>query len=226
MKIIQFLLAILLLFIGSIFSYEKVEPNNYPLIEEPIIKEKIIEDNITSEVIDEKENITLTENIESTKGEKTTTTNNTTKKKSKTKTNNKKTQNKTDNKQEESKNKKNQEIKKDPVKEEKPKKETKSEKQKEETKPQCSDFYESITHGKVDKSSKSACVSYGNKIQNAELDKVLDYNEEYGNIKKPTISYFRCYEVVDSNCNTKGWYLHLFCNSGGCDDNKLKSLYG
>ena len=40
------------------------------------------------------------------------------------------------------------------------------------------------------------------------------------------ISYFRCYEVVDSNCNTKGWYLHFFCNSGGCDDNKLKSLYG
>ena len=52
------------------------------------------------------------------------------------------------------------------------------------------------------------------------------YNEEHGNVKKPTISYFRCYEVVDSNCNTKGWYLHFFCNSGGCDDNKLKSLYG
>ena len=100
------------------------------------------------------------------------------------------------------------------------------EKPKEEPKPQCSDFYESITHGRVDRTSKSACVSYGNKIQNNELDEVLDYNEEHGNVKKPTISYFRCYEVVDSNCNTKGWYLHFFCTSGGCDDNKLKSLYG
>lgn len=222
MKIIQFLLATLLLFIGSIFSYEKVELNGNHVIEEPIIREEIIEENTTSKVIDNEKDITLIDNIESTKAEKTTTTNNTTKKESKTKNNNKKTQSKTDNKKNESKKEKKQETKNETVKEKKPKEEPK----KEDSKPQCSNFYESITNGKVDKSSKSACVSFGNKIQNAELDEVLDYNEEHGNVKKPTISYFRCYEVVDSNCNTKGWYLHFFCNTGGCDDNKLKSLYG
>lgn len=111
-------------------------------------------------------------------------------------------------------------------KKEETKEDTIVDKQNEETKTKCDDFYESITHGNVDKSSKSACVTYGNKIQNNELDAVLDYNEEHGNTKKPTISYYRCYEVVDSNCNTKGWYLHFFCSSSECNDKKLKSLYG
>ena len=174
MKIIQFLLATLLLFIGSIFSYEKVELNDNHVIEEPIIREEIIEENTTSKVIDNEKDITLIDNIESTKAEKTTTTNNTTKKESKAKNNNKKTQSKTDNKKNESKKEKKQETKNETVKEEKPKEAPK----KEDPKPQCSNFYESITNGKVEKSSKSACVSFGNKIQNAELDEVLDYNED------------------------------------------------
>lgn len=106
MKIIQFLLATLLLFIGLIFSYEKVELNDNHVIEEPIIREEIIEENTTSKVIDNEKDITLIDNIESTKAEKTTTTNNTTKKESKTKNNNKKTQSKTDNKKMNQKKKK------------------------------------------------------------------------------------------------------------------------
>ena len=200
MNIKHFILAILLLFIGLFLSYDKVEIYDNKKLDEPTV------------VVSETENITANDSSndevnssssqselfmdESTSSDNNVTQNN--KKVKKESTNTKTTT----------------------------KKETKTDSEKEEPKPQCSDFYESITHGKVDKLSKSACISYGNKIQNNELDEVLDYNEEHGNVKKPTISYFRCYEVVDSNCNTKGWYLHFFCNSGGCDDNKLKSLYG
>lgn len=212
MKIIQFLVAISLLFIGLFLSYEKIElKEDISIIEQATTeesKEEIIIDNIEEKLLEETNNIVKEK---STKNEKQTT-------QKKTKTTS--SSNKTNNKKETTTTKAKDNSK---VEELKPKKE---EKTKEESKPKCSDFYESITHGKVDKSSKSACVSYGNKIQNNELDEVLDYNEEHGNVKKPTISYFRCYEVVDSNCNTKGWYLHFFCNSGGCDDDKLKSLYG
>lgn len=212
MKIIQFLVAISLLFIGLFLSYEKIElKEDISIIEQATTeesKEEIIIDNIEEKLLEETNNIVKEK---STKNEKQTT-------QKKTKTTS--SSNKTNNKKETTTTKAKDNSK---VEELKPKKE---EKTKEELKPKCSDFYESITHGKVDKLSKSACVSYGNKIQNNELDEVLDYNEEHGNVKKPTISYFRCYEVVDSNCNTKGWYLHFFCNSGGCDDDKLKSLYG
>lgn len=222
MKFKHLFLAILLLSIGLFLSYDKVEIKKAEGISSVSTNNPstIIEDNSSnsqSELLmdespsSEESIIQTNKNVkrESTKkdGKKTTP-------KKETKTNS--------NKPKETTTK--EEVKEEPKTEEtKPKVDPKP---KEETKPQCSDFYESITHGKVDRSSKSACVSYGNKIQNNELDEVLDYNEEYGNVKKPTISYFRCYEVVDSNCNTKGWYLHFFCNSGGCDDNKLKSLYG
>lgn len=221
MKIIKFIIAVCFLIFGTTLSYEKVEiSENKPIIEESLIKkqEEIIEENIITEVDEESKEITTsTDNVVSTKKDNKTTTKNTKKIKSKT-NNNTKISTEKKNNNDENKSKENQEESKTDIKEEEPKKE--------EPKPQCSDFYESITHGKVDRTSKSACISYGNKIQNNELNEVLDYNEEHGNTRKPNISYFRCYEVVDSSCNTKGWYLHFFCNSGGCDDNNLKLLYG
>ena len=232
MKIIKIIIAVLFLIFGTTLSYEKVEiTESKPIIDENIIKkqEEIIEENIITEVKEgPKETTTSNDNGVSTKKEIKTTTIKTNKnefkiKNKSTKSSTEEKKNKDENKQKE----KQESVKSEPANEEKPKDEPKEEKtQKEEPKPQCSDFYESITHGKVDRTSKSACISYGNKIQNNELNEVLDYNEEHGNTKKPNISYFRCYEVVDSSCNTKGWYLHFFCNSGGCDDNKLKSLYG
>ena len=225
MKTIKYLIITSLLFVSSLVSYEKIGVSENKVIDDTIIKEDVIEEEPIEEVVEEIKEETPIETIsidskESTKKEekKTTTT---TKKDSKNKT---KTSKKN---KEESKSEKNDKSKEDEPKEDKPKQEeTKPDKPKEDPKPQCSDFYESITHGKVDKSTKFACVSYGNKIQNNELDAVLDYNEEHGNVKKPTISYFRCYEVVDKNCNTNGWYLHFFCSSGECNDSKLKSLYG
>lgn len=215
MKIIKIIATACLAFIGSFLQYEKIEVNGMPESKQIELKEEIIEENVIIEVVDEEEKtISLNDNIESTKKKDNTIIKNTTKKESKIKNSNKKSETKDTNKKDE--------TKKETTKEEK----TKEEKHKENPKPQCSNFYESITHGKVDKSSKSACVSYGNKIQTNELNEVLDYNEEHGNTKKPSISYFRCYEVVDNNCNTKGWYLHFFCNFGDCNDSKLKSLYG
>ena len=224
MKIINFIIAICILLTGLTLTYDKIEISEIGTVkEESIVEEdKIIEKNVIIEVDEEtyENTTTLTDNVISTKKEKNSNTKSTTKKDTKTKTDGKKVEITSNQKTEDTKtNSMKEETNK---KEEKPKEEVKTEEQK----PKCSYFYESITHGIVDKSSKSKCVSYGNKIQNNELDEVLDYNEENGNTRKPTISYFRCYEVVDSNCNTKGWYLHFFCNSGGCDDDKLKSLYG
>ena len=216
MKIIKIIATACLVFIGTILHYDKVEVSDIPINKQIEVKEEIIEE-VIDEIENDKPDETISiDNHESTKNNKQELKNNST-----TKTLKKKTTNKNN-----SKNSGMTKAESEEVKEEKPKEETKPEKPKEDPKPKCSDLYESITHGKVDKSSKSACVSYGNKIQNNELDEVLDYNEEHGNIRKPTISYFRCYEVVDSNCNTKGWYLHFFCSSGDCNDNKLKSLYG
>ncbi|MBQ7789704.1 MAG: hypothetical protein IJ399_00420 [Bacilli bacterium] len=209
MKIIRIIATACLVFIGSFLRFEKIEVNDITESKQIKVKEEIIEENVIMEIVDDKEKtISSNNNIESTKKKDNKTDKNTTKIESKIKINNKK---------ETKNNRKKEETKKEALKEEKPK---------ENPKPQCSDFYESITHGKVDKSSRSACVSYGNKIQTNELNEVLDYNEEHGNTKKPSISYFRCFEVVDNNCNTKGWYLHFFCNSGDCNDSKLKSLYG
>lgn len=228
MKLIKFVITMCLLLAGLSLTYEKIEiGESEPIKEESIVEqeEKIVDEDVITEAMEEKTNDTITsnDNVISTKKSKNTTTKSTTKNDTKTKNNSTKSNNiKNDNNDENKSVEKQEEVKPKPSKEE-PKEEKNK---KEQQKPQCSDFYESITHGKVDKSSKTACVSYGNKIQNNELDEVLDYNEENGNTRKPTISYFRCYEVVDSNCNTKGWYLHFFCNSGGCDDNKLKSLYG
>lgn len=223
MKLIHFILAILLLSIGLFLSYEKVE-----IKKEDKIKEMFTGSNYQQASLEEAAERDVDEfnlNIPSDDDNITQTNRNVEKESTKKdikKTTTKKETKTNSNKPKETTTK--EEIKEEPkVEETKPKEDPKP---KEEPKPQCSDFYESITHGKVDKSSKTACVSYGNKIQNNELDEVLDYNEENGNTRKPIISYFRCYEVVDSSCNTKGWYLHFFCNSGGCDDNKLKSLYG
>lgn len=204
-------LAILLLSIGLFLSYDKVEIKKEDKIKEMVTgvkKQQASLEDATERDVDES-NLSIASDDDNI-----TQTNKNVKKES-TKNDSKKTTTKKETKTDSNK-----------PKDETTTKEEIKEKPKEEPKPQCSDFYESITHGRVDRTSKSACVSYGNKIQNNELDEVLDYNEEHGNVKKPTISYFRCYEVVDSNCNTKGWYLHFFCNSGGCDDNKLKSLYG
>ncbi len=223
MKFKHLFLATLLLSIGLFLSYDKVEIKKEDKIKEMVTGVKNQQASLeeaTERDVDES-------NLSVASDDDNITQTNKNVKKESTKNDSKKTTTKKETKSDNSKQK--DTTPKEEVKEEPKVEETKSkeeQKPKEEPKPQCSDFYESITHGRVDRTSKSACISYGNKIQNNELDEVLDYNEEHGNVKKPTISYFRCYEVVDSNCNTKGWYLHFFCNSGGCDDNKLKSLYG
>lgn len=234
MKFIQFLLATFLLCIGLFLSYDKVE-----IINEDI--KKVEQGTVPSEGLSQVSTYNETElsreaqrpvSIETDDETQVSSENNITQtknnvKKKSTKKESKRTTTKKETKNDNIKPKETtvkEEVKEEPkIEETKPKD---SPKPKEDPKPQCSDLYESITHGKVDKSSKSSCVSYGNKIQNNELDEVLDYNEEHGNVKKPTISYFRCYEVVDKNCNTKGWYLHFFCSSGECSDSILKSLYG
>ena len=85
-------------------------------------------------------------------------------------------------------------------------------------------FYDSITGGKKEFSSESACFARGTQIQNAELDYVLDYNEQHPEAPiKPEINYFRCYPVIDEA--GEGWYLHFFCRSGEGLDATLKSKY-
>lgn len=85
-------------------------------------------------------------------------------------------------------------------------------------------FYVSITGGKKEFSSESACFARGTQIQNAELDYVLDYNEQHPEAPiQPEINYFRCYPVIDEK--GEGWYLHFFCRSGEGLDSTLKSKY-
>lgn len=85
-------------------------------------------------------------------------------------------------------------------------------------------FYDSITGGKKEFSSESACFARGTQIQNAELDYVLDYNEQHPEAPiQSEINYFRCYPVIDEQ--GEGWYLHFFCRSGEGLDSTLKSKY-
>ena len=85
-------------------------------------------------------------------------------------------------------------------------------------------FYDSITGGKKEFSSENACFARGTQIQNAELNYVLDYNEQHPDSPmQPEINYFRCYPVIDDQ--GEGWYLHFFCRSGEGLDSTLKSKY-
>lgn len=173
MKIIKYLIVTSLLFISSLVSYEKIEISDNKAIDDTIINENIIEEETVEEVAEEiKEekpiettSIDSKESTEKEEKEKQTTTKKDSKRKTKTSII----------KKEESKSKTDDKPNEDKPKQE----ETKTDKPKEDPKPQCSDFYESITHGKVDKSTKSACVSYGNKIQNNELDAVLDFDSSF-----------------------------------------------
>ena len=91
-------------------------------------------------------------------------------------------------------------------------------------------FYDSITGGKKDRNkdgsvmTQDQCFARGTQIQNAELDYVLDYNEQHPEAPiQPEINYFRCYPVIDEA--GEGWYLHFFCRSGEGLDATLKSKY-
>lgn len=121
----------------------------------------------------------------------------------------------------ETENKK-EKTKVDPPKQE----ESKQEEKPKETKVTCDDFYESIHKSRTDVKTKSACISYGEKIVFNELDEVIEYNKVHDNTKDINIKSFTCYEVLDDNCNTKGWYLHFKCNTLNCDDSKIKKMYG
>ena len=91
-------------------------------------------------------------------------------------------------------------------------------------------FYDSITGGKKDRNkdgsvmTQDQCFARGTQIQNAELDYVLNYNEQHPEAPiQPEINYFRCYPVIDEA--GEGWYLHFFCRSGEGLDATLKSKY-
>lgn len=89
---------------------------------------------------------------------------------------------------------------------------------------ESTDFYNSITHGKTDESSESACYNLGRAIQQAELNDVLDWNEaNLDNQKQPIINYTRCYPVIKDN--VKLWYLHFFTTQGEGMDDYLKEKY-
>ena len=118
------------------------------------------------------------------------------------------------------------EAKVDPPKQEDPKQDDKPKEEEKPKKVTCDDFYESIHKGRTDVKTKSACISYGEKIVFSELDEVIEYNKVHDNIKDVNIKSFTCYEVLDDNCNTKGWYLHFKCNTSNCDDSKIKKMYG
>lgn len=92
-------------------------------------------------------------------------------------------------------------------------------------------FYDSITGGKKDRKkngtpmTESECFALGTKIQNKELDYVLDYNEQHPEAPiQPDINYFRVYPVIDDEGT--GYYLHFFCVSGEGNDATLKSRFG
>ncbi len=167
MKFKHLFLATLLLSIGLFLSYDKVEIKKEDKIKEMVTGVKNQQASLeeaTERDVDES-------NLSVASDDDNITQTNKNVKKESTKNDSKKTTTKKETKSDNSKQK--DTTPKEEVKEEPKVEETKSkeeQKPKEEPKPQCSDFYESITHGRVDRTSKSACISYGNIIQNNELD--------------------------------------------------------
>lgn len=232
---------IILLLLATLFSFKQtteIELNSDNAVKEDALVETVEEnvdveelpvvENTIEEVIEVKhESSNSSSNIKSnTKVTSKTQKKNTTKE-NKMETSKKEKLNPKDNKEltNETKTEK-KETKVDPPKQEEPKQD---EKPKEEGKPKivtCDDFYESIHKERVDTKTKSACISYGKSIQSKELDEVIEYNKTHDNSGDVNINYFTCYEVLDDNCNTKGWYLHFKCNTKNCDDSKIKKMYG
>jgi len=232
---------IILLLVASLFSFRQtteIELNSDNVIKEDVLVETveekanveelpIIEDTF-EEVIEEKnESSNSSSNIKSNTKKTSKTQKKNTTKENKTETSKKEELNPKDNKELTNETKtEEKETKVDPPKQEEPKQDDKPKEEEKPKKVTCDDFYESIHKGRVDTKTKSACISYGKSIQSKELDEVIEYNKTHDNSGDININYFTCYEVLDVNCNTKGWYLHFKCNTKNCDDSKIKKMYG
>lgn len=84
--------------------------------------------------------------------------------------------------------------------------------------------YYSITKGNPEYPTESACKSAGLKIQNKELDAILDWNEEHpDNPKTRVIGSSMCIIVMKDG--KEHWYLHFLTLSGENLDDELKKLY-
>lgn len=104
--------------------------------------------------------------------------------------------------------------------------EVESNKSSESNNNETTNFYDSITHGQWenDADSESLCLAKGLKIQEKELDEILDWNEIHQeDQRQPIINYSRCYPVIKNG--QKHWYLHFFTTLGEEKDQELKQKY-
>lgn len=84
--------------------------------------------------------------------------------------------------------------------------------------------YYSITKGNAEYSTQNECKSAGLKIQNKELDAILDWNEEHpDNPKSRVIGSSMCIVVMKDG--KEHWYLHFLTVSGENLDDELKNIY-
>ena len=85
-------------------------------------------------------------------------------------------------------------------------------------------LYYSITKGNPEYSSDTACKTAGRKIQDKELDEILDWNEEHpDNPKTRVIGSVMCITVMKDG--KEYWFLHFLTVSGENLDNELKAKY-
>ena len=85
-------------------------------------------------------------------------------------------------------------------------------------------FYYSITKGRAEYSDQSECYSDGLRIQNNEINGVMDWNfDNPNNQKQPVIKSSMCIGVMKNGIEY--YYLHFVTTTGVNLDDELKSLY-